>query len=61
MQENATCNNSMTFQNWFKANNVRLLDWPPQSPGLNPIESVWDLLDRRTRVRQSIMITYDKL
>ncbi len=61
MQDNATCHKSKASQNWFKANNIRLLDWPPQSPDLNPIENVWDLLDRRARVRQNEIITNDDL
>ena len=26
--------------------------WPPQSPNINPIEMVWDELDRRVKERQ---------
>jgi hypothetical protein len=29
------------------------MTWPPQSPNLNPIEMVWDELDRRVKKKQS--------
>jgi hypothetical protein len=27
--------------NWFSENGVVLIDWPPYSPDLNPIENLW--------------------
>ena len=34
------------------------MEWPAQSPGLNPIELVWDELDRRVKAKQPTSATH---
>lgn len=38
---------------WMKEFKVNELDWPAQSPDLNPIENLWDELEQRLRARPS--------
>ena len=41
----------LVIMNVFKAENVTVMDWPPQSPDLNPIENEWKTLRERSKAR----------
>ena len=49
--DNATSHTARFVRDFLKDRNVCVLPWPAQSPDLNPLEHIWDLLDRRVRAR----------
>ena len=45
-QDNAPIHNAKSMKQWFKQQSFDLLQWPVQSPNLNPIEHMWALMKR---------------
>ncbi len=43
------CHKSQIISDWFLEhdNEFTLLKWPPQSPDLNPIEHIWDVVEQQ--------------
>ena len=44
MHDNAPIHTAHIIREWLQENGVDVMDWPPYSSNLNPIENLWALL-----------------
>jgi transposase len=61
MHDNAPAHASDRVKKWFKHHKIRTLNWPPQSPDLNPIENVWGILKNKLRRYETFSTNKDHL
>ncbi len=48
-QDLAPAHTAKGTKSWFNDHGVTMLDWPANSPDLNPIENLWDIVKRKMR------------
>lgn len=49
MHDNARPHVARIVNDYLREVDIETLDWPPRSPDLNPIEHLWDMLNRQLR------------
>lgn len=52
MHDNDPKHTSGLIKDWLKGKCIQTLPWPPYSPDFNPIENLWDELERRVKKHQ---------
>ncbi|GBO32268.1 hypothetical protein AVEN_135357-1 [Araneus ventricosus] len=50
-QDNAPCDKARIVLEWFEVHTdeFHLMSWPPNSPDLNPMEHIWDAMERQLK------------
>ncbi len=62
-RNNASCHKAQIISDRFLEhdNEFTLLKWPPQSPDLNPIEHLWDVVEREIRIMTNLQQLRDDI
>lgn len=54
LQDGAPCHTSKKVMSFLRENNVTVMDWPGNSPDLNPIENLWAIMKSKLKKMPNI-------
>lgn len=57
--DNAPCHKALSVRSWLENESVNVMEWPPYSPDLSPIENLWAIL--KNKVHKSVFRTSQEL
>ena len=56
MHDNAPPHRSKYTLKWFENKGIKVIKWPVVSPDLNPIENLWDSMDKKLKKLKPINV-----
>ena len=56
MHDNAPSHRSKYTLKWFENRGIKVIKWAAVSPDLNPIENLWDFIDKKLKKMKPINV-----
>jgi hypothetical protein len=54
MQDNAPCHTAKVVKAFLASHEIEMIEWPPFSPDLNPIENIWQWIKLELETKYSV-------